>query len=270
MCCVPTGVVARSTAARVRRDTPAGAVNAGTGDIVIVDADGTNARRVTDTGTDTHPVWSPDGRRLAFARSDNGLMNVFVVDIDGTHLKQVTTSGAMTPTWSPDGTRIAYHDMPGGIPDGGHIFAMDADGGDATELTHGVEETQPAWSPDGTRIAFQNSADSSIYTVRPDGTAMTRITTCSSSACSDLSPAWSPDSAQIVFDRSDGSRRQPYVVSSTGGGARRMIVDSNDDSAAWRGADPRRGSVRDPCGRRSSAARVVVRPESMVPATRGQ
>jgi Tol biopolymer transport system component len=214
--------------------TPAGAVNAGTGNVVVVDSDGTSHRRVTTGGTDTHPVWSPDGHQIAFARDDDGLMNIFEVNIDGSGLRQLTTSGAMSPTWSPDGTHIAYQDMPGGVPDGGHIFVMGADGAVPTQITHGAEETQPAWSPDGTRIAFQNTRDSSLYTVHPDGTAPTRIPTCSSQACSDISPAWSTDSARIVFVRSDGSRRQPYIVGSDGGDARPLLTDAADDCCfAW-------------------------------------
>ena len=57
-----------------------------------------------------------------------------------------------------------------------------------------------AWAPDGTRLLFTNEVNENtdIYTVRPDGTGLTRVTT---SPHPDLSPRWSPDGRRIVFHR---------------------------------------------------------------------
>ena len=212
--------------------TPSGAINAGTGDIVIINTDGSNPVQLTTTGNASHPVWAPDGHHLAFARFDNGLPDVFVVGDDGSGLTQLTHGGAMSPTYSPDGTQLAYRN---GVSDGGHIFIMEVDGTRARQLTTGLEEGGPAWSPDGTRIAFASTQDSSIYTIRFDGTQLARVTTCVSPSCfGDTAPAWSPDASQIVFDRSVGNLRQPYLVASTGGDAQPLVTDSNDDCCiAW-------------------------------------
>lgn len=209
------------------RSTPAGVVNAGTGDIVVMNADGSHPTRLTTGGTDTRPVWAPDGRQLAFSRFTNGLAaNLFRMNDDGSGLTQVTHDGAISPTWSPDGTRLAYRSLPGGSPDGGHIFIVNADGTHPRQLTRGLEQGNPAWSPDGTRIAYANSQDNSLYTIRPDGTATKRITVGGGAV------AWSPDASHIVYELNLGGRRQIYIANDTGRDARPLVTDSDDDCCA--------------------------------------
>lgn len=78
-------------------------------DIYVVDADGGRPRRLTRDGRSRDPVWSPDGRAIAFTRSTRGTygQGVFVMDASGGRVRQIAR-GATTPTWSPDGNAIAY------------------------------------------------------------------------------------------------------------------------------------------------------------------
>ena len=76
-------------------------------------ADGVITDLTTDGGNS--PAWSPDGRRIAFARdfgaSDPG---IYVMDADGSNLVRLTTAdegittGDRNPIWSPDGTSIVF------------------------------------------------------------------------------------------------------------------------------------------------------------------
>ena len=54
------------------------------------------------------------------------------------------------------------------------------------------------WSPDGSRIAFESArgADEDIYSMRPDGSGVRRLTTAPGE---DTDPAWAPDGSSIVF-----------------------------------------------------------------------
>ena len=76
---------------------------------------------------------------------------------------------------------------------------MNADGSDATRLTHNPDDDgQPTWSPDGRRIAFTSVQDGNwdIYVANADGSGTTRLTHSPSSA---WSPAWSPDGRRIAY-----------------------------------------------------------------------
>jgi TolB protein len=115
-------------------------------------------RRVTQLisgGVNTYPVWSPDGREIAFRRM-LGEMNseVFVANSDGSGARNLSNHPAFDgwPAWSPDGTRIAF----GSNRNANYqIFVMSRDGSDV-RLVANTEgrATAPKWSPDGQTIYF--------------------------------------------------------------------------------------------------------------------
>jgi TolB protein len=56
-----------------------------------MNADGSSVTRVTDTsGSDSSPVWSPDGTRIAFESFREGKSEVYVVNADGSGLTRLT------------------------------------------------------------------------------------------------------------------------------------------------------------------------------------
>ncbi len=79
-------------------------------DILVARIDGTDRRRLTDDAfKDRGPVWSPDGKRIAFYSDRSGSYEIWIIQPDGRGLRKLTdTSGQMltTPRWSPDGKRI--------------------------------------------------------------------------------------------------------------------------------------------------------------------
>lgn len=80
------------------------------GDIYIVPSTGGEARQLTTNAAyDTAPVWSPDGRMIAFSSDRFGGFDVFVTSIDGGTPKRLTThsAGEMVEAFLPDG-RILY------------------------------------------------------------------------------------------------------------------------------------------------------------------
>jgi TolB protein len=73
-------------------------------DIYVVNADGTNLRRLTNTPADNvQPVWSPEGTKIAFASKRFGNWQIYVMNADGTNLRRLTNipAGAQWPSWSP-------------------------------------------------------------------------------------------------------------------------------------------------------------------------
>ena len=84
------------------------------GDIYVVDSKGGTAKQLTTSASyDYHPIWSNDGKKIAFASDRNGNFDIYVVASDGGVAKRVTTnSAAETPlAFSPDDTEIYYSAM---------------------------------------------------------------------------------------------------------------------------------------------------------------
>src|SRR5262245_26682584 len=78
-------------------------------DVWVMNADGSGQRRLTrNTSWGEGPVWSPDGRRIAFVRVrdwSSGLSDIYVIHADGTGQRKLTAGSG--PVWSPDGRKIA-------------------------------------------------------------------------------------------------------------------------------------------------------------------
>lgn len=81
------------------------------GVIWIVSADGGTARKITDGLFDARlPIWSPDGRTIAFQIYRDGNWHIATMDRDGQNQRQIT-QGAFDhrePAWSPDGTALYF------------------------------------------------------------------------------------------------------------------------------------------------------------------
>ena len=156
----------------------------GVSHVYVMQADGTDVRRLTDArAEDGGPSWSPDGRRIAFAR-EGALF--WVVRADGRHARQVTKLRALGgfPSWSPDGRRLAFQSN----ARGGHfeIYSIALAGtGLRRETRSSIDTIEPAWSPDGKEIAF--SRDGAIWTVDRDGHER-KLT----SGENDSAPVWRP------------------------------------------------------------------------------
>jgi Tol biopolymer transport system component len=173
-------------------------------DIWIVNADGSNLRRLTRTPDvwENNVDWSPDGRRLAFD-SGSWSASVFVMKADGSSRRELTPARGWgwseEPDWSPGGRRIAFSDArPFGAqlqvgPPNCEIWVANANGKAQVRLTHNkVFDGSPDWSPDGRRIVFVRSSgglSGAIYDMNADGTGVTRLT---HSAVGDASPVWQP------------------------------------------------------------------------------
>ena len=132
------------------------------GSLWIVPAKGGRATLITDYFNDARqPVWSPDGRTLAYFAYRDGGYDLWTVAPDGTGAKKLTdgTYDDREPAWSPDGKRIAFSsDRLGAGGPNYKIWTIDlADGTIAQVTSDPGEDRMPTWSPDGHRLAYAST-----------------------------------------------------------------------------------------------------------------
>jgi hypothetical protein len=175
----------------------------------------------------TSPVWSPDGRRLAYvATSEGGTTDVFVADADGSHRARLTISDAAdeaSADWAPDGRSLV-------VEREGSLAVVRADGAGRRRLTAGRE---PAWSRTG-RIAFvsDRSGTADLYVIDSTGRGLRRLTT---SPAVESAPSWSPDGRRLAFVSADGAAVDLYVLdAATSTAVVQLTADAfTEASPAW-------------------------------------
>jgi Tol biopolymer transport system component len=90
--------------------------------LYVMQADGTNARVVTDSlNLQGAPAWAPDGQSITSAAEDHGIPHLFRVSIDGSSQVPFVREYSVDPTWAPDGRFIVYSG-----PDIGATFSVKA------------------------------------------------------------------------------------------------------------------------------------------------
>jgi len=129
----------------------------GNAELYVMNADGSGARRLTNTiATEASPAWTPDGR-IVFASNASGTgtgtFHIWIMNADGSGARQLTDGpySDFQPAVSPDGKTIAFaSDRDRDY----NIYLMDLDGSNQRAFTRApVPETNPVWSSDG-RLAY--------------------------------------------------------------------------------------------------------------------
>jgi Tol biopolymer transport system component len=162
-------------------------VKAGEGVLVGGASDG-RQRLIWRGGVAGDPVWSPDGKTIAFVA---GTGELWTMSPNGKDLHELTAAGPgplWAPSWSPDSRRIAYLSPAG-------VRVVNADNtGAHTLLSTG--DGQAAWSPDGKRLAVSQWIENAppvdaLDTIALNGQSLQQIAT--GNFDSEYSPpVWAP------------------------------------------------------------------------------
>ncbi len=121
----------------------------------ISDSDGQNAHiALTSAEPIISPVWSPDGRKLAYVSFERKKPIVYVHDLTSGQRRVVSNrkGNNSAPAWSPDGKRLA---LALSLSGNTQIYLVNADGSGLRRLSNNHHiDTEPQFSPDGQWIYF--------------------------------------------------------------------------------------------------------------------
>jgi TolB protein len=223
-------------------------------ELFVMNADGTNRQQRTVGASPTGnsnadnitPVWSPDGRRLAFVSQRDGNREIYLLASDtltstnSTGLMNITQHPAedWTPAWSPDGQHIAFSSNRQG---NWEVFIVNADGTGLRQITSdGNGNLSPVWSPDGRTMAYASKRDGNweIYTIpAPDAlgqvTGQARRLTFTEG--NDLSPTYSPQGDHIAFESNREGNVEIYVMDADGSNQRNLsnVPYADEHGPVW-------------------------------------
>jgi Tol biopolymer transport system component/C-terminal processing protease CtpA/Prc len=201
------------------------------GDLWRVSASGGQATLLTlDDAWDGYPVWSRDGRHIAFASDRFGDLDIFVMNADGSDLSRLTFHSAddVPSDFAPDGSGVLFSSSRGDnatsayFPTGAlpELYEVATAGGTPRRVmtSPGV---QARYSPDGTRIAYReekayendfrqrdvSSFARDIWIFDIASGAHEQITT---NAGGDHAPAWDGDDALFMLSEVEGDTFNAY------------------------------------------------------------
>ena len=172
------------------------------------------------------PTASPDGRYLAFQRTDDIKLeeysdgsrdydftddsnwDIWRMRVDGTGWQRLTSAPTLEdqPVWSPDGSMIVYRFW---HEENFDIFLMDADGGNNRPLVdEPSDEKAPAFSPDGRHVVFFSNRDGTKWSLYLIELATRQITRVTEGKYQDKHPQFSRDGRKIIFHSSRNSQKR--------------------------------------------------------------
>ncbi len=203
-------------------------------DLYIVRVSGGVPARLTRTGRDSGPVWSPDGRTIAFVRAPSKKgehPQIFAIAPGGGTARQLThqSQGAFGPVYSNDGKRIAFASETVDPPHPAYVdFKAAGFTPDKKQRTSDVRIIrQMHFENNGQGYTYDHHAH--IWVMNANGTGARALTR--GMRWSEGNPQWSPDDRTIAFDslRYDtpsGGPNNVYTIPAAGGAMHRFSVQT--------------------------------------------
>jgi len=147
--------------------------------LMLADFDGARPQMLREsTEPILSPVWSPDGRRVAYVSFETTRPAIYIQEVATGRREQITNFRGLNgaPAWSPDGKKLAMTLSKDGNPE---IYVMDLATRQLTRMTnHFMIDHEPSWSVDGTGIYFTSDRGGrpQIYKVNVASLQVERVT----------------------------------------------------------------------------------------------
>ncbi len=190
-----------------------------------------------DSMSNTTPVLSPDGTKIAYTTSrgsTGGYYDIWVVNRDGSNPHNITPaterSSEGAPTWSPDGSKIAFTSDRTGT---NQIFIMMADGTFPERKTFAGKADHPTWSKLGYIAYTLERAGGHDIAVLELTRGESRVITDGIGSC--RQPTAAPNGRHIAFvtTRWGGKEQIATIDYPTGQGIRQVTTQGNNTYPNW-------------------------------------
>lgn len=156
------------------------------------------------------PVWSPDGRAIAFmGRNASGVKwSVYVTSAGGGAVRELSLDDLndAEPTWSADGTQLAYCHWLADTKDVA-LYTVSLKGGRAAPIPGSAGMSEPRWSPDGKWLAAIRPDDGRLELFDFASSTWRALTKFPSAY-----PNWSRDGRSVYFAAREDGRRNVWRV----------------------------------------------------------
>ena len=190
-------------------------------------------RLTTHPDDDFGPVWSPDGKEIAFMSWRTGNRDIFVMSADGGSVRRLTNrpGSDFFPDWSPDGEDLVFWSTRN---ERDELYVMSGDLGEIKgETPRLLTEGQfPRWSPDGRLIAYiYNWGDGELRVIPPDGgTPRVLVQEGLQNVPVPQFAAWSSDSRTLYYKAIDSDGVVSFRSVPVSGGESKLLVRFDDPS----------------------------------------
>jgi Tol biopolymer transport system component len=192
---------------------------------------------------DRYPMYSLDGRRLAYSSNRTGRLEVWVLDLETRNRDRVPMPRegleTISPTWLPDGKTLVVMAERVGRPRSLWLLSLDGSRSEELPYAGALSSGSLGVSPDGRRMLVnrKDGDELRLYELDLAARTMRRLTTAAGNT---YNPLWSRDGRQIAYTASTDGTLQLWTQPAQGGeprqltfGVERMLHASFSPDGRW-------------------------------------